>query len=172
MAEAVDDGQVHDGAVLAQEAVADDGAEEAQAIKSGGEEVVVALGVGLAHGVERAAAVQEVLRHEDHQDALHAVERKALGGLVPDDVGNAGRRSQHLEGLGAVFAFHGRSPCRCPGMGRWLIPHYSGAGLRRREWVSFAPAPGASTRSEELMFVRCFPEKTSPLRDRQTGLGK
>src|SRR5438105_5998741 len=60
--------------------------------------------------------VQEVLGHEDGQDGIHPVIRKALGRFVADDVRNAGWHRTDLRRRGEVLVVSHNESLQCVGV--------------------------------------------------------
>lgn len=102
MAQAVDQRQAQDRPVLSQERVGQDGSQDRKEIDARIEGVIPGHGVRVTHRGRSAARVHQVLRHEDDEDALHAVEAESLGRFISDDVGDAGRHPVGCDGAGWV----------------------------------------------------------------------
>ena len=88
MTDAIQETEIEDGSVFAEEDVGDEGADHWEEVRAHGEEVVDGHGLFAVHGVEFAVWAQEVGGHEDDEDALHAVEGEAFGEFIADDVGD------------------------------------------------------------------------------------
>ena len=65
--------------------------------------MIPAFGLLLIHAVELSLSVHEVLGHEDDENAPHAVEAKALGCFIANDIGDARRHLVRNDGCGSVF---------------------------------------------------------------------
>jgi hypothetical protein len=102
VAHAVDDREQEDRQVFAEEGVGHDSADDREEVGAGDEQMHPLPRLRLGHEVGPARARQQVLRHEHDQDRLHPVERKPLGGLIPDDVGNARGHAAGGGGLRAI----------------------------------------------------------------------
>jgi len=119
--DAIHQREQEDRQVLAEERVGHDAADDRKEVGAGDEQMEPFPGLGLGHEVRPGGRREQVLRHEDDEDRLHAVERKPLGGLVAHDEGNAGGHGRGGGGTGAVGdGSHGAVILRqrCGGDGR------------------------------------------------------
>ena len=106
VAEAVHHRQIQNRAVLAQEHVGEQRTENWEEIRGGGECMKMLCGRRIAQRAIRSRHTRshpvQVIRHEDRQDRLHAIETESLGGLVTNDVGNPAGHSRRGRGAGTV----------------------------------------------------------------------
>jgi len=107
MPEAVHDREEQDRAVLPEERIRQDRADDRKRIDRGDEYVKPGLGLLVAHHVELAIRAHQVLGHENDQNGTHPVVAVPLGGLVRDDVGDSRRHP--------VARFRGRAVTGCVG---------------------------------------------------------
>ena len=108
MAKAINDREPENGLIFANETLRQDGAENREEINRRDKEGEILPRFRVAHVISRAAARDQILGHENDQDGAHPVEREALGRLVPDDVGHAGRHRADVRRRAGVFVFgHG-----------------------------------------------------------------
>ena len=92
-AETIDDREPEDGSIFPEPAVGNDRADDGKVINAGDEIVGVFVGLVRRHRREHAGVVEDVMRHEDGQDRLHAVVIETLGRFVADDVRHARRHA-------------------------------------------------------------------------------
>ena len=90
MAQAINHRQRNDCTILAQNRVREQCAKERREVNPSGELMIMLgrRGAGHSDAFGRGHPMQ-ILRHEDNQNAFHAVETEPLGRFIPDDVGNA-----------------------------------------------------------------------------------
>jgi hypothetical protein len=94
IAQAVDDREREDGPIFAQPAVGDDRAENREKVNAENEVMRVHVRLVRTHRRKHTGLIQNVMRHENGQDRLHAVIRETLGSFVADDVRYARRHAR------------------------------------------------------------------------------
>ena len=82
-AKTVNDREPENGSIFAEQAVGYDRAENGKKINAGDEIVRVFVGFVGIHRREHAGLIQDVMRHEDGQDRLHAVVEKRSAASLP-----------------------------------------------------------------------------------------
>lgn len=103
-AKTVNDGEPEDGSIFTEPAIGNDRANYRKIIDAGDEVMGVFVSFVGLHGRERAGLIEDVMRHEDGQDRLHAVVIETLGRFVADNVRDARRHPGHvLRRRGEVF---------------------------------------------------------------------
>ena len=91
MPHAVHDREQHDGEILPEEDISDQGPDEGCDVHRTGEHVVPVPRLGIIHGLRIGIIAHhpQIGRHEDDEDALHSIETETFGSLVSDDERNA-----------------------------------------------------------------------------------
>lgn len=89
MPDTIEETEVEDGSVFAEEDVCDECADHREEVGAHGEEVVVGHRLFAVHVGELTIGAEQVSGHEDDQDALHAIETEAFCEFVSDDEGDA-----------------------------------------------------------------------------------
>ena len=111
VAQAIDQAQPQDGAVLAPEPIGQEPAQQGEQIDTGDKCVEMVLGQLLAQGVVRHLAAQQVIHQENREDIPHPVETEAFARFVSDDErdltgqGGAGWRRWGAHGGGLLISY-------------------------------------------------------------------
>jgi hypothetical protein len=92
--QAVDERQRENSPIFAQPAVGDDRAENRKKVNAENEVMRIHVRLVRTHRREHTRLIQNVMRHENGQDRLHAVIGETLGSFVADDVRYARRHAR------------------------------------------------------------------------------
>ena len=101
MPEAVNDREADDRAVLSPSEIGENRSEQRGDVDRPDEEMKPAVGLMFRHRRQRAAAGEQLRRHERHKYAAHAIKAEPFGRFISDDERNARR---HPVGVQRGFA--------------------------------------------------------------------